>query len=99
VEKAKRMERLGIETAFEVLAQVIAYSILACVNEGEEIIYPNPGFLICESFINFVGAKSIPLPLLEEKEFSFDPKQLETKITNKTKMIIINFPIILQEVF
>jgi len=71
---------------------IIAYGILACVNEGDEVIYPNPGFPIYESFINFVGAKSVPLPLLEEKEFSFDPKQLEAKITDKTKMIIINSP-------
>lgn len=71
---------------------IIAYSILACVNEGEEVIYPNPGFPIYESFINFVGAKPVPLPLLEEKEFSFDPDELERKITDKTKMIIINSP-------
>ncbi|MCD6318241.1 pyridoxal phosphate-dependent aminotransferase [Candidatus Aerophobetes bacterium] len=71
---------------------IIAYGILACVNEGDEVIYPNPGFPIYESFINFVGAKPVPLPLLEEKEFSFDPEQLEAKITDKTKMIIINSP-------
>jgi len=71
---------------------IIAYGILACVNEGDEVIYPNPGFPIYESFINFVGAKPVPLPLLEEKEFSFDPKDLEAKITEKTKMIIINSP-------
>jgi len=71
---------------------IIAYSILACVNEGEQVIYPNPGFPIYESFINFVGAKPVPLPLLEEREFSFDPQELEKKITNKTKMIIINSP-------
>jgi len=71
---------------------IIAYSLLACVDEGDEVIYPNPGFPIYESFINFVGAKPVPLPLLEEKEFSFDPEQLEAKITDKTKMIIINSP-------
>ena len=71
---------------------IIAFSILACVNEGDEVIYPNPGFPIYESFINFVGAKPVPLPLLEEKKFSFDPEQLEAKITDKTKMIIINSP-------
>jgi len=71
---------------------IIAYGILACVNEGDEVIYPNPGFPIYESFINFVGAKPIPLPLLEEREFSFDPQELEKRITDKTKMIIINSP-------
>ena len=71
---------------------IIAYGILACVDEGDEVIYPNPGFPIYESFINFVGAKPVPLPLLEEKEFSFDLQDLEARITDKTKMIIINSP-------
>lgn len=71
---------------------IIAYSILACVNEGEEVIYPNPGFPIYESFINFTRAKPVPLPLLEEKEFSFDPQMLKEKITDRTKMIILNSP-------
>jgi len=71
---------------------IIAYGILACVNEGDEVIYPNPGFPIYESFINFVGAKPVPLPLLEEKEFSFDPEQLKREVTDKTRMIIINSP-------
>ncbi len=71
---------------------IIAYGILACVNAGDEVIYPNPGFPIYESFINFVGAKPVPLPLLEEKEFSFDLEDLEARITDKTKMIIINSP-------
>ncbi|MBE0478544.1 pyridoxal phosphate-dependent aminotransferase [Candidatus Aerophobetes bacterium] len=71
---------------------IIAYSILACVNKEDEVIYPSPGFPIYESFINFVGAKPIPLPLLEEKEFSFDADELEKKITDKTRMMIINSP-------
>ncbi|MEA1963564.1 MAG: pyridoxal phosphate-dependent aminotransferase [Candidatus Aerophobetes bacterium] len=71
---------------------IIAYGILACINEGDEVIYPNPGYPIYESFINFMGVKSVPLPLLEEKKFSFDPEELKAKITDKTKMIIINSP-------
>ena len=71
---------------------IIAYGILACINEGDEVVYPNPGFPIYESLINFVGAKPVSLPLLEEKEFSFDLQDLEARITDKTKMIIINSP-------
>ncbi len=71
---------------------IIGYGILACINEGDEVIYPNPGFPIYESFISFVGAKPVPLPLLEEKEFGFDLEDLEASITDKTKMIIINSP-------
>jgi len=56
---------------------IIFYSILACINEGDEVIYPNPGFPIYESVINFVGAKAVPLPLLEEKNFQFDIDMLK----------------------
>lgn len=71
---------------------IIFYSILACINAGDEVIYPNPGFPIYESVINFIGAKSVPLPLLEEKDFRFDLEMLKEKITDRTKMIIINSP-------
>jgi aspartate/methionine/tyrosine aminotransferase len=71
---------------------IIFFSILACINEGDEVIYPNPGFPIYESVINFVGASAIPLPLLEEKNFRFDVDALKEKISNHTRMIIINSP-------
>ncbi len=71
---------------------IIFFSILALVNEGDEVIYPNPGFPIYESVIEFVGAKAVPLPLKEEKEFSFDINDLKQLITGKTKMIILNSP-------
>ena len=71
---------------------IIFYSILACINEGDEVIYPNPGFPAYESVINFAGAKAIPLPLLEEKDFRFDVDILKEKITDHTRMIIINSP-------
>jgi len=67
-------------------------SILSCINEGDEVIYPNPGYPIYESVINFVGGKSVPLPLLEEKNFSFDIEDLQRRITPRTKMIILNSP-------
>ncbi len=71
---------------------IIFNSIFSCINEGDEVMYPNPGFPIYESVINFVGGKPVPLPLLEEKNFSFDTKDLQERITPKTKMIIINSP-------
>lgn len=61
-------------------------------NEGDEIIYPSPGFPIYESFIKFVGAKPVPLHLQEEKAFSFDGSDLEKLITPRTKLIYLNFP-------
>lgn len=71
---------------------IMFFVILALVNEGDEVIYPNPGFPIYESVIDFVGAKSVPLPLKEEKEFSFDLNDLKALINDKTKMIILNSP-------
>ncbi len=71
---------------------VMTNTILALVDEGEEVIYPNPGFPIYESMIKFVGAKAVPLPLREEKEFRFDVDELRSLVTKKTRLIIINSP-------
>ncbi len=71
---------------------IIFYAISSLVDHGDEVIYPNPGYPIYESLINYVGGISVPLPLLEEKEFSFDINDLKKAITDKTKMIILNSP-------
>jgi len=71
---------------------IIFFSILAYVNPKEEVLYVNPGFPIYESVINFIGAKAVPIPLLEERDFRLDPEFVKDHITKKTKMIIINSP-------
>jgi len=71
---------------------IIFFSILACVEPGDEVMYPNPGFPIYESMINFVGAKPVPMPLKEENDFRIDNQDTVEKITKKTKMIILNSP-------
>jgi len=71
---------------------IIFFSILACVEPGDEVMYPNPGFPIYESMVNFVGAKPVPMPLKEENDFSIDNDDTASKITKKTKMIILNSP-------
>lgn len=71
---------------------MIFYSIHALVDEGDEVIYPNPGYPIYESVINFVGGKAVPIPILESKGFSFDIDYLEKAVTGKTKLIILNSP-------
>jgi len=71
---------------------IMFFSILALVNPGEEVLYPNPGFPIYESVANFVGAKPVPIPLMEDNGFRMDPEYVKTKITRKTKMIILNSP-------
>jgi aspartate aminotransferase len=71
---------------------IMFFSILALVNPGDEVLYPNPGFPIYESLVNFVGAKPVPIPLKEENDFSLDPEYVKKMITKKTKMIILNSP-------
>ncbi len=71
---------------------IIYWGITAVVNPGEEVIYPNPGFPIYESMINFVGAKPVPVPLREENEFRLDADELAALVTDKTSMIILNSP-------
>lgn len=71
---------------------IIFHSILACVDEGDEVLYPNPGYPIYESVINFAGAKAVPYPILEEKGFSVDVDMIEKLITPKTTFMVINSP-------
>ncbi len=71
---------------------ILFYGMMAVIDEGDEVIYPNPGFPIYESMINFLGAKAVALPLKEEKQFRFDIADLEARITPKTRMMIINSP-------
>ena len=71
---------------------IMFFAILALVNEGDEVIYPNPGFPIYESMINFVGGKPVPVKLKEEMGFAFAADDLKKLLSNKTKMVIINTP-------
>jgi len=71
---------------------VIFSTALAILNEGDEAIYPNPGYPIYESAIRLAGAKPVPMPLLEENDFAFDREQFKKLVTPKTKLIIINSP-------
>jgi len=71
---------------------IMFFGILALINAGDEVIYPNPGFPIYESVINFVGAKSVPVVLREANDFEMDVDELRDKITPKTRMVIINSP-------
>ncbi|HQY53301.1 MAG TPA: pyridoxal phosphate-dependent aminotransferase [Ignavibacteria bacterium] len=71
---------------------IMFYAILALINPGDEVIYPNPGFPIYESMIKFVDGVPVPIQLKEEKNFAFDPEDLRKLITPKTKMLIMNTP-------
>ena len=71
---------------------IIFFTILALVDPGDEVIYPNPGFPIYESMINYVGGRAVPIQLREERDFSLNVDELATHITDRTKLIIINSP-------
>jgi len=71
---------------------IIFFPMLALLEPGDEVIYPNPGFPIYESMINFCGAKPVPMPLLEERGFSFDLNLFRDSLSPRTKMIVLNSP-------
>jgi len=71
---------------------IIFFSILALADVGDEVIYPNPGFPIYESMIDYVGAKAVPIRLREEKDFGFDVDELASLITERTRLIVLNSP-------
>ena len=71
---------------------IIFFPMLALIEPGDEVIYPDPGFPIYRSMINFVGATPVPVPLLEERAFSFDLNILRDRLSSKTKMLILNSP-------
>src|SRR5690349_2269700 len=68
------------------------FTILATCNPGDEVVYPDPGFPIYESAIRWSGAQPVPLPLLEERDFAFDPADLEARLSDRTKLVILNSP-------
>src|SRR5277367_678664 len=71
---------------------MIFFPMLALLEPGDEVIYPNPGFPIYESMINFLGARPVPIPLVEERGFSFDLDRLRDSFSPRTKMLVLNSP-------
>jgi len=71
---------------------VMFFAILALAQEGDEVVYPNPGFPIYESMIRFAGATPVPMRLREELGYNPDPDELASLITPRTRLIIVNSP-------
>ena len=95
---AHQTERQGYEIGPERIVvtpggkPVMFFSILALIEEGDEVIYPNPGFPIYESMINYAGGTAVPIPLEERFDFSLDVDRLEALVTDNTKLLIVNSP-------
>jgi aspartate/methionine/tyrosine aminotransferase len=71
---------------------IMFYALLALIDEGDEVIYPDPGFPIYESMTRYAGGTPVPIPLREENDFRLDPAELRALVTPRTKMIIFNSP-------
>jgi aspartate/methionine/tyrosine aminotransferase len=71
---------------------IMFYALLALIDEGDEVIYPDPGFPIYESMTRYAGGTPVALPLREENDFRFDPNELRGRITSRTRLIIFNSP-------
>jgi aspartate/methionine/tyrosine aminotransferase len=71
---------------------IIFNTIMALAEPGDEVVYPNPGFPIYESVINFAGAKPVPMALVESRDFRLDLDQLRRSVNPRTKLIILNSP-------
>ncbi|WP_321477462.1 pyridoxal phosphate-dependent aminotransferase [uncultured Paludibaculum sp.] len=71
---------------------IIFFPMMALLDPGDEVIYPNPSFPIYESMINYLGAVPVPMPLLEDRGFSFDLDLFRSKLSDRTKLVILNSP-------
>ena len=71
---------------------ILFFTILALVDPGDEVIYPNPGFPTYESVVNYVGGVPVPIALREENQFRMDVAEIRSKVTERTKLIILNSP-------
>jgi aspartate/methionine/tyrosine aminotransferase len=71
---------------------IMFYAMLALINEGDEVIYPNPGFPIYESMTEYVGGVAVAAPLREERDFRMDVEEIASLVTPRTKMIVFNTP-------
>ncbi len=71
---------------------IMFFTILALCEEGDEVLYPDPGFPMYASITAFAGAKPVPVPLREENGFAVDPDELASLVTDRTKLLILNSP-------
>src|SRR5947208_6301041 len=71
---------------------IMFFTILALCEEGDEVLYPDPGFPMYESISNFAGAKPVPVPLREENEFRMDPEEVASLVTERTRLLVLNSP-------
>jgi aspartate aminotransferase len=90
--------RMGVEVAADEVVltpgskNVLLFTLLACVEPGDEVIYPDPGYPVYQSLIDFVGGCPVPIRLREERSFGIDLDELERLVTSRTRLLIVNSP-------
>jgi aspartate/methionine/tyrosine aminotransferase len=93
---ATRRKRFPVDASLVVVTPgakpIMFFALLALVEEGDEVIVPDPGFPIYESMTRFAGATAVPLPLRQENEFRLDPQELRSLVTPRTRLIVFNSP-------
>ncbi len=88
----------GVPTAFENIVltpgskNLLLFALLSLVEEGDEVIVPDPGYPIYRSLVEFIGAKAVSLPLRQENDFRADVDELARLITPRTRMLVVNSP-------
>ena len=95
-QESKRFRGIDVDPANVVVTPgakpIMYYAILALIEPGDEVVYPDPGFPIYESMTRFTGGTPVPYALREENDFRFDPDELRALVTPRTKLIIFNSP-------
>ncbi len=71
---------------------IMFYAIMSLCEEGDEVIYPDPGFPMYESITSFAGARPVPVPLHEDNEFRVNPEEVAQLVTDRTRLIVLNSP-------
>ena len=71
---------------------VLLFTLLSCVEPGDEVILPDPGYPVYESLVRFIEAKPVPIRLREERGFRMDLEELASLVTDKTRLLIVNTP-------
>ncbi len=71
---------------------VLLFTLLSCIEPGDEVILPDPGYPVYESLVRFIGARPVPIRLREEREFRMDLAELSSLVTDRTRLLIVNTP-------
>ena len=71
---------------------VLLFTLLSCVEPGEEVIYPDPGYPVYASLVSFIGARGVPIRLREDRQFRMDLEELEALVTPRTRVLVVNTP-------